>query len=108
MRSPGKGEDCESVCPASSSINLLTGGQKGKPASPHRGKSRFRFDRKVAARSPFRPGAVIERLGRFADGVECEPQNRGGQTGSATGDDRPIEVDAAGSERLFYFFRRRE
>src|SRR5262245_8437302 len=68
----------------------------------------FWFDRQIVARSPFRPRAVVKRLGRTAERVEREPKDRGRQPRAASGDDRRLEVDAAGGERPPKFFRRRK
>ena len=60
----------------------------------------LRGDRQIRPPAPFGPGAVVERLRRLADGVEREPQRCGGDARAAAGDDRLVEVDAAGGEFL--------
>src|ERR1700692_2276791 len=52
------------------------------------------FDRKVGARAPFRPGAVVETLRLLAERFKRESQNRGGDAGAAARNDRLVEVDA--------------
>src|SRR6188768_805315 len=64
--------------------------------------------RQVRARSPFRPGAVIERLRLLAERVEGEPQHRGGDTGTAGGDDRFAKIDAGFGENLLQPVRRQQ
>src|SRR6185436_3696249 len=44
----------------------------------------------ILARSPFRPGSVIERLGFPAKRVERKPERRGRDSRAARGDDRLI------------------
>ena len=51
--------------------------------------------RQVAARAPFRPGAVVESRSPFAEYCECEHENGGGHARSATGDDRLRPVHAS-------------
>src|SRR5262249_24098316 len=70
--------------------------------------SSFRCDRQTGARPPFGQGPVEKRLGRTAERAEREQRDWGRDPGAATGDDRRLEVDAAGCERPPKFFWRRE
>src|SRR5262249_43091424 len=83
--------------------------RRWRPGGPSSGVgSSFWFDRQIGARSPFRPGTVVKRMGRTAERVEREPKDCGREPRAASGDDRRLEVDAAGCERPPKFFWRRE
>src|SRR5882762_3269911 len=69
---------------------------------------RPRRNRQILPRAPFRPRAVIERSRLFADGVEPEPQDRGGHARTAACYGRLVEVDPAGRKRFPQLVRRQQ
>lgn len=75
-------------------------GHQGDGMRTRRHDALAAFDGKIGARTPFRPGAVVEALGLLADRVKRERQDRSGHAGAARGDDRLVEIDSASLNAL--------
>src|ERR1700680_5044100 len=51
-------------------------------------------DGEIWARAPFCPGTVIDSARPFAERVEAEGEDRGGNAGATTGNPRLVDIDA--------------
>ena len=95
-----RGRSSRRTCPTSFSRTRSTSAPNCSSARFYADARLILGDRKVGARAPFRPGAVVDTSRLFAERFEAEGEDRGGDAGAATGDHRLFGVDTGFLEGL--------